>query len=72
MTKQEYIDYYYNTDGFYITDLVEKVWNEACDKMLEKINKVFLIDEKDLSKEEILVFQKTIEKINKLKKPILE
>lgn len=64
MTKHEYIDKYYATDNYFLTDLMDEVWEDACDEMLKEINKLFLINQKDLSKEEVSMFYKTIEKIN--------
>ncbi len=67
MTKSEYIDKYYATDNYLLRDLIEEVWNDACEEMLKKINNLFLIDAENLNEREIMVFRKTIESINNLK-----
>ena len=67
MTKEEYMDHYYTTDNYFLSDLIEQVWNDACNEMREEVNKLFIIDAENLSDGEMKVFYKTIEKVKSLK-----
>ncbi len=67
MTKNEYVEWFWDQDYHVIANLVDKVWNDACAKTTEEVNNIIREYEKVMSVEEMGLLYKIEESVNNLK-----